>query len=207
MSTKSKETELTIYAKITNLAGLESADSKEEHIQAEIKTDTGRVRVRKSSKNNTFNILQTIKTKLANSNGLMETSVEIDEEFFKAFLSLCKEYMDKHRYIFKTTNVSLTTTDDKVIELPELVYDVDCFTKDDGSYHEWCKIDVEIDAILDYCAKNSLDISNTALNIKVSHLPFKPVEAFIAENATEEQKAFIDKLYNECFLIPNDQDK
>lgn len=47
MSTKTKETELTIYAKITDLAGLEQATSKEEHIQAEIKTDTGRIRVRK----------------------------------------------------------------------------------------------------------------------------------------------------------------
>lgn len=202
MSNSIKETELTIYAKITDLAGLQQATSKEEHIQAEIKTDSGRVRVRKTSKDNLVELVQTIKTK-ANDSGLIETSTKIDEEFFKAFLSLCSEYMDKHRYIFEATNVKLTTTDNKVIELPKLIYDVDCFTKDNGSYHEWCKIDVEIDAILEYFNEHNLDIKDTALKVKVSHLPFKPVEAFIAENATDEQKAFIDELYNKCFLIPN----
>lgn len=111
--------------------------------------------------------------------------------------------MDKHRYIFEATNVNLTTTDNNVIELPKLVYDVDCFTNPDGGYHEWCKIDVEIDAIIEYFNKYSLDIKDTALKVKVSHLPFKPVEAFIAENATDEQKQFIDELYNNYFLIPN----
>jgi hypothetical protein len=202
MSSSTKETELTIYAKITDLAGLEQATSKEEHIQAEIKTDSGRVRVRKTSKDNLIEIVQTIKTK-ANDSGLIETSVKIDDEFFKAFLSLCPEYMDKHRYIFETTNVSLTTVDNKTIELPKLVYDVDCFTKDDGSYHEWCKIDVEIDAILEYFNEHNLDIKDTALKVKVSHLSFKPIDAFIAENATDEQKQFIDELYSKCFLIPN----
>lgn len=202
MSSSNKETELTIYAKITDLAGLEQATGKEEHIQAEIKTDSGRVRVRKTSKDNLIELVQTIKTK-ASDNGLIETSTKIDDEFFKAFLSLCSEYMDKHRYIFETTNVSLTTADNKVIELPKLIYDVDCFTKDDHGYHTWCKIDVEIDTILEYFNEHNLYIKDTALKIKVSHLPFKPVDAFIAENATNEQKQFIDKLYSECFLIPN----
>lgn len=60
MSNSIKETELTIYAKITDLAGLQQATSKEEHIQAEIKTGSGRVRVRKTSKDNLVELVQTM---------------------------------------------------------------------------------------------------------------------------------------------------
>ena len=60
--------------------------------------------------------------------------------------------------------------------------------------YRWCKIDLEIDDLLAHQGEHGED---TPINLKLrlSRLPFKPTEAFLAKEATPEQQAIVDDLW------------
>lgn len=206
----SSEIELTIYAKLGNPDGLKLADSKETHVQAQIKASVGgSIRVRQTISANSVSYTQTIKLPLSGNSDVAsntETDNEISCWFFNSFMRLTETYMYKDRYIFKSKSVTLALESDSGttdITLPELLYECDAFISDTGGYHEWCKIDVEMDPVLEYLATNHPDLDSTKLKVKVSHLPFQPKESFIESSATPEQKQLLDTLFKDCFLRPS----
>lgn len=199
---KQREDEVVIYARITELDGLKKAVSKEVQEQWEVKTPKGRFRVRKATKEGLESVYTlTIKTKDSASgiNGGTEVEQVIDSETFEAFRHIAEVGMIKDRYVFNVTKIGIKT-DDGVVDIPpkDIFFEVDVFPKEDGTYHEWCKIDLEVTALLKTLKEQGH--SDIDLRITVSDLPFKPGGAIVDSAATPTQKEKIHKLYDECFL-------
>jgi hypothetical protein len=207
MSEKATETEIEIYSRITNFKGLMQADKKETHIQANFRfSETASLRVRKTINGNETIYEETIKIDkpIANTaSSKEETTILISQLFFDEFLQGTEHYMHKDRYIFISKDQALTLElNEKTITIvvPEVIYECDVFIKDGGGYYDWCKIDVEIDNLLDYLGEyhDGLDIKK--IIVKVKQLPFKPIDSFVKTSATDEQKTFLDKLYTDYFI-------
>lgn len=200
---QNKETEIAIYCKIGNKEGLETANSKEQHLQYHAEFKTGqRCRVRKTVKGENTSIVFTMKIKGDENNGIenvTEVSTDVDEDFLEAFKFASHQFVEKTRYNFHTENVELSFKEGeetRTFTVPDIKYEVDVFIKADGTESEWCKIDVEVDSILNYINQNHPEIKNINMNIKLSHLPFEPTDMVIEETATEDQKAMIKNLWD-----------
>lgn len=131
-----RETEYTLYARIVDLSILDKADSKEDQEQWQItidKTDvnaaSARMRVRKTTDQNGIQYVFTNKTKA--KVGEDEVSIEATEDMFKQFKMVSDSGMVKRRFIFAIRDLNLK-------------WEVDMFFNPDGSYFEWCKIDLEV---------------------------------------------------------------
>ncbi len=205
------ETELVIYCKVSYFEGLKEAVKKERHDQYEIKSsqeisgNKGSVRVRKTTDSDGIKFVLTNKVRTENDNLSVaeEFNLDITEEQFQMFTKIAPSKTIKDRFIFLVKNISVNKYGDETvqIEVPELKFEVDVFPKEDGGYHEWCKIDIEIDPLLEAINTSGKDISEFNLNIKVNHLPFKPVESFVGSEATDEQKLILDQFYQEIFFV------
>lgn len=200
------ETEIVIYSKVGEPARLEECKSKEHHIQLEAKFENGtRSRVRKVTKDGKTEFLFTFKvpTKPDERTGLdsnIEHTVEVDEDFFNGFAPVASRRLVKTRYNFASENVTLklgTGDDARDIVIPNIEYEVDIYTKSDGSVSEWCKIDVEVDNILNYIDSNHKEVGDISLQLKVSHLPFAPSNSILSFNATDENRIKIDAIWKE----------
>ncbi len=89
----------------------------------------------------------------------------------------------------------------KEIVFPEVVYEVDVFRNEDGSYSDWCRIEVEIDSLTDYVTREYPEARDMKLRLAISALPIKPSNAFIESEADEEQNQILDELYNGVFIV------
>jgi hypothetical protein len=203
---KELETEIVIYSKVGEPARLDECKSKEDHVQLETTFENGtRCRVRKVIKDNKSEFFFTFKvpTKTENGSGIdanTEFTVEVDESFFNGFMSVASRKLVKTRYNFTSENVTLQVKaagEDKSIVIPNIEYEVDIYTKADGTVSQWCKIDVEVDNIIEYIHNNHPEIGDIRLNVKVSHLPFAPTSSILAFNPTDEQRISIDKIWEE----------
>lgn len=206
-STVAKETEVAIYAHMTNIQGLEQANSKEEHIQLDSEFVTGqRCRCRKTTKpDGSTKIQMTMKVKgevVAGIDSSTEYTVDISEEFFEAFKPAAKKMLMKTRYNFVSKDVKMTIAgSDTEIILPNVIYEVDVFKNQQGGQCEWVKIDVEVDSIMDFMAKNYPDITTGSLTLKVSHLPFQPTDAIIGSTQDPQKKEFLGQLWDTQFNL------
>lgn len=214
-SVENKETEIVIYSKIGDVSGLNQASSFEEHVQLEtneLKSTTGnsfRFRVRKVTKDNDTKYYLTFKTKdgideIESVQANKEYTTEIDENYFLGFKSIANKELVKTRFIFSSTNVLLSVKEqgvNKELSIPNIQYEVDVYTKQDGSKSEWCKIDVEVDNILDHISNeiNDMDTKQLKINIKLSYLPFKPHSSIIGSSASEEQQKVINEIWENEF--------
>lgn len=205
------ETELVVYCKISYFEGLKEAIKKERHDQYEIKSkqevsgNKGCVRVRKTTDSDGVKYVLTNKVRTENDNLSVaeEFNLDISEEQFEMFTKIAPNKTIKDRFIFSVKNITLNKFGDETIqiEVPELKFEVDVFPKEEGGYHEWCKIDIEIDPLLEVINSTGNDIGEFNLNIKVNHLPFKPVESFVGSEANEEQNKILDMFYQEIFCV------
>lgn len=133
------ETEIILYGRLTDTEQLKQANSCEQQEQWSIlmKGDVdgkgkGSVRVRMSKVDGSeAKYVQTIKVKRSEHSSL-EVENETTKDAFEMIKFLSDAGMIKDRYRFE-------------IEGSQLVWEVDVFKKDDGSYHEWVKIDLETD--------------------------------------------------------------
>lgn len=200
------ETEIVIYSKVSQPARLDECQSKEDHVQLETTFANGiRCRVRKITKEGKSEFLFTFKVPTKQTNGTefeanVEHTVSVDEAFFNGFMSVATRKLVKTRYNFASTNVSLTLKvgeEDKTIVIPNIEYEVDIYTKEDGSVSEWCKIDVEIDNIVNYIQANHKEVGEMNLNIKVSQLPFAPTDSILSFNTTDANRIKIDDIWKE----------
>lgn len=203
-----KETEYAVYAKISNAEGLKSAISQEHHLQVEAMLKSGaKTRVRAiTTKDGKTEYVYTLKLK--NKEGEEGTefnneyNLDVDQTFLQAYQKAADKYVDKIRYKFTSENVQMkAVVDDKImtLDLPNVTYEVDVYKNTEGNFCEWCKIDIEVDSILDHIKANYPHIKDIKLNVKVSHLPFQPTDAILAINANDAQKEFLSKLWDTQF--------
>lgn len=201
---ENKESEVVIYARIGDFRGLEQAGVKVRHHQIESEFSNGqRCRVRKIEDGNQTIYEYTYKLKV-NTNADMsinkEFTVQVDKEFFDNFKYVGTKQIIKDRYIFPSENVELTYIEGenkKVISIPSIIYEVDVYEKEDGSFSKYCKIDVEVDSIINFLDKEYPELKNVKLNVKVSHLPFKPENPILSTDGSK--KDFLSSLWDNEF--------
>lgn len=205
------ETEIVVYARIGDFDGLQKATRVELHEQMEtsFKNDV-RCRVRSTSVKSEDDAIQytfTFKIPTATEDGFEaneEVTTTIDNDFFEGFRRVAEHRLVKTRYEFGSDKIELIygQEDDKhIIEIPDIKYEIDVYTNPQGEVCEWCKIDIEVDNIINYLAQHHPELENIKLNVKISHLPFEPLEAILSSSMNEEQKAFVDTLWKEQFRL------
>lgn len=201
------EEEITIYAKIGDMEGLSQASLIEQQEQAEIKTPVGKIRVRKITKNGMVPVYELTTKRPISMKGLAknrERTKRINEEVYNLFLDVCPNFQSKTRYTFKSEQLRIKRGDmEAVVKTSDLAFEVDVFTKPDGSISEWCKIDIETDKIADILRENNIGISDIKLIATISKLPFNPDKIIIDDKSDEQDKReLITSLYKYEFLIP-----
>lgn len=202
-----EEQEVTIYAKIGNMEGLSQASAMESHEQAEIKTPVGRIRIRKTMINGrqpTFELTTKKPIALGAIRRERERTKKINEDVYSMFMDVAPSFMTKTRYIFKTERLRIKRGNmDAVIESPDLAFEVDVFTKADGSISPWCKIDLETQKINSILKENNVLVQDVKIIASISGLPFEPNHIVIDNKAEDnpERKALLRGLYEHEFLI------
>lgn len=214
------EDEIVLYAHIGNFVGLNEAESYEFHEQWEIRPDNkkGRFRIRatateprpifkengevvRSRQIKNFNYELTIKIPNSNDNltSTEETKATTTAEAFEALKALSSKGMTKERFTFKVSSVSVS--DDVNTFEADLYWEVDVFPDGKGFYHPWCKIDLEINKLLDKLPKllNQVD-KKYSLTIKPSKLPLGLTNILEGSNKDSVVKEKISALYDEYFL-------
>lgn len=201
---KEREDEVVFYCRIGDMDALSQAVSKESHEQWEIKTNHGRVRVRKTTKPDlepTYELTFKKKDNAAGISGGTEQNFDIDEVMFESFKSLAEGGMIKDRYNFSVNSITIETSEGlKDIEVPDMLYEVDAFKKIEGGYHEWCKVDLEVHPLIAEIEKNHPEIKDFSLVVKTINLPFKPLDTVLDYGNDQTVKTQIRKLYDDYFL-------
>lgn len=213
-----REDEVVMYGRITDFYGLDKADKVERHEQWQIKTKIGQVRVRKTEpvgadagKDVFYDLTFKVKDNSLGINGGSETTYQIDEEQFESFKMLAEQGMVKVRHCFKVSSLSIKLEDgtDKDIEVPDMYYEVDVFSKE--SYpripyawcKEWCKVDLEVNPLMEVLRTKHPDIKMVSLNIKASALPIGLVDVMLQDSDDKTVKDKITALYDSEFLTVN----
>lgn len=204
-STKAMETEVVMYAHIGDPAGLDQCTSKERHVQVEGTLSTGvRCRVRHVNKGgqDSYSFTYKLKTDAAEGGSSVEASIEhtvpVDQPFFHDFVKAAERIILKTRYIFDSQRITMTLNKDEeepqVIEIPNVQFEVDVF---DGQPEDgmWCKIDLEVDNILNFLKANYPQVQKMALTTTVTTLPFKPGNILLSHSADEAVKEKISELW------------
>ena len=202
---KKKESEIVILFKIGDFNGLKEAESVEEIDQHEIYIPgKGRLRTRVSTTEDGTTMVHTLKPKGEFSGTVRtndEENIDVPASYIEIFKKMAEKRCLKKRYVFSGKD-SIFQADDSSIVLPPVKYEVDVFTRFDGQTSLWGKIDIEVQeflAILD----NHPDFKGKPVHatVKISHLPFKPQEAFfIDDEMTEEQLALSQRIWDEEFF-------
>lgn len=216
-SKKATETEIVVYARIGNPEGLEQCVRWEDHHQLETRFVTGHTcRVRKVTADGKDTYLYTFKVKQDNSDGgqlvesVIEQTVEVDADFFESFMKVAERELVKRRYTFSSKNVTLNAKRDdggpELVEIPNIEYEVDVYTKADGERSEYCKIDIEVDNVIDHINANHKDVGEFKVNVKVSHLPFQPTDLISSHTDDEDARAQIKQIWDE-FARPLNESK
>lgn len=201
------EEEIVIYAKIGNMEGLQQASFVEQHDQAELKSPVGKVRVRKTTRNGRnpiFDMTNKITISVGATKKDREKTKSINEEIYNMFMEACPTFMSKTRYVFKCEQLRIKRGDmEATIKTSDLVFEVDVFTKSDGTVSEWCKIDLEIDKIKDIMLENNITVNQIKLVASISALPFEP-NTIVVDSPNEkdaDKRDLISGLYKYDFLI------
>jgi hypothetical protein len=207
-SVKSKETEIVVYARIGNMEGLEQCVRWEDHHQIEARFVNGNTcRVRKVTSEGKDSYVYTFKVKEKSEDGgklvesVTEQTVDVDKAFFDNFKKIAERELVKRRYTFSSKMVQLDTKADDggptVVEIPNIQYEVDVYTKADGERSEYCKIDIEVDSVLDFINANHKNVGDFKVNVKVSHLPFQPTDLLLAHTDDPTVRGRIKEIWEE----------
>lgn len=191
-----QETEVEIYGRITNRAGLDQAVSQELHEQSqyEIPTRDGskrKVRVRMTVRGGDVRYEETIKTKKPGEGGSMvctEVTTQISKEYYEAWKQTYgTPVVTKMRYVFMAMDVT-ADVDGREEKLPDLKYEVDVLIGKDGKQSSFCKIDVELDETLAYLKQHFPGYELGDLKVVVTRLPLGLEDVFMPDS-DENRKA------------------
>lgn len=210
MSKDTKETELYFYGRVTNTDGFEQAVSQEIHEQYEYRPGgygSSKVRIRATTIDGKVTYTETIKVPTKKDDTAQictEATVEITEDYFEA----CKKLyavtgVKKIRYVFLSKKVSLNTNGEAVL-LPEVKYEVDVLLDKQGNRSKWCKIDIEIDSVLNFLKENHPDVKDFDATVSLKSLPIGLEDVFNASSPTEEQKEALTAFYEKFSHSTND---
>lgn len=206
---KSMETEVVLYAVIGNPQGLTEADSEEEQVQLEGAFATGvRCRVRHTRRTDgedytfTFKLKQEAKDGGSNVQASEENNAPVDKNFFDGFRQVAERKLTKVRYIFNSKKVRLKIPNGAgeitEIEIPNIQYEVDVYQSKYPEASTLCKIDVEVDNILNFLSKEHPEIKEFNLRLALSQLPFKPENIVLANTQDDEGQSFIKHFWDVC---------
>jgi hypothetical protein len=186
-----RERERVIYARLKDLSVLQNAvraDSQEQWMIRVSKTENnvtkGQIRVRKIMpmfKNGDDNYhtgedkskAQYVLTAKAEKtiDDRFEVPTPVTSDMFDLFKQLADNGMIKDRFHFP-------------IEGTDLVFEVDAYPKNDGSYHNWVKIDLEFGETI----------------IDTPPLPFEVEEQILNTTEDKDEKRKISELYETIFF-------
>ncbi|QNR51789.1 hypothetical protein Xoosp14_98 [Xanthomonas phage Xoo-sp14] len=178
--TAQKELEYVFYGKLTDFTELERAAGKETHEQWEIRVEAGDknpfpgcVRVRRYQGER---YVQCIKVITPGEDAKDEVELEVTKDIFEFVKKLATGGSNKVRYIF---------------EIPESknVWEVDVYVKPDGTYEEWCKIEMEVKEPVDSVPKLPVSCTDVIVN------QYK--------NRTEDEHAKVKELMSTVFILGN----
>lgn len=199
------ETEVAFYCLIGNPEGLKEATHIEKHHQLECRFETGsssRVRKTTDEKGERYVFTIKIKTEGGENSPVIERNKTVDKDFFDDYRLVAKRELDKTRYIFDSKNVTMLFTTDgeeHEVTIPNIQYEVDVYKKEDGTDSQYCKIDIEVDNIVNFINTNHPQIKNFNLRVKLSHLPFEPKDPIRSEDPSKKDK--MDKIWKEFARI------
>lgn len=204
-SVKAMETELVLYAKVNEPTMLDQCSDKERHVQVEGTFSTGvRCRVRHINKGgeDTYEFTYKLKSETKEGGNNVEACVEhtvaVDKPFFDDFLKVAERVITKTRFIFNSQRISMKLNKDsedaEVIEIPNVQFEVDVF--DNQPQEElWCKIDLEVDNILNFLKTNYPQVKDIKLVATVTTLPFKPDNILLGHSQDDKVKDKISELW------------
>lgn len=206
------ETELVFYARVGNPQGLEQASEIIYQEQAQVKAPVGRIRVRMEKRKGQADWSYNLVTKKGyTTNTGAQTSEEpeavpVTAEVYEMFKSVCDQYMRKVRYVFKIEKITIEAPGlTGQLQVEGLCYEVDRFLTPDGSYSEWVKIDLEIDALNEALktAGLTLDVRQHIV-AKLSALPWQPEAAFHDDGSKDNaMRKLVDEIYAKEFIRKN----
>ena len=201
------ETEVVIYAKVTNPEGLSQANSVEQHEQAQVKTAKGSVRIRKiiiEGREPYYEMTSKQKQDSAVVKTSIETTERINQHVYDMFMLVCESFMSKTRYIFKAETIRGKKGDMEFeIKAKDINFEVDVFRKQDGKTSAWCKIDLEVDKLKSILESNDIGVQDIKLIARIGQLPFKPNDIILddGDDSNPTKRALITQLYSSEFLI------
>jgi hypothetical protein len=183
------EFEHTLYAKLTDPSQLSQAKSMEHQSQWEIRIEKteknagkGSVRVRKTwIDGGDPDFVRTTKIPLDPDGGnakKKEIPMPSNADEFLAFQFLADQGMVKDRYHFPIMGT-------------DLVWEVDCYPKEGGGYHEWVKIDLEVKDLSAPLPELPIQLEDVILPVGVGKL------------TKQEHDERVSQLYDDCFISPN----
>jgi hypothetical protein len=200
------EREITIYARVGDPDGLNQADAVEQHEQWEVRLpvigENGakrRQRVRETISDGVSRFDETIKIDIDGETAVQST-IEVSTPIEAAYFEAWKQHFGergvlKTRYTFHAKKVSVSM-EDKEIEIPNIKYEVDIFRTETGERSRWCKIDVEIDSLLDFLDRKGISFDDVEMVVKVTHLPFKPEQCFLHSAGNEQHDQSVKKFWD-----------
>lgn len=221
------ENEVCLYAKVNKPEGLLQAQSVESHIQFEFKIpgeegeNKRRIRVRKTRPKmitadhgitevrslaqctETFKVDHPVKEGMLSCD---EHTTAIEPEYFNAWIAhFGMNGVAKMRYVFLSKDVAMVFGGKEIV-LPDVKYEVDIFYAPDGSRSKYCKIDVEVDPIIAYLKEHHPDVQNVGMQVKISHLPFDPVDPILASSNDPAVQKMIDAFWAKFSITAKDVD-
>lgn len=200
---QSSEIELCYYALVSKPDGLRQATDIEDHEQWEYKAKNsqgeyqGKVRVRATKRQDGVVYEECLKVPTQSDQSLQNTeyTIPITEEYFRAWIALFGEKGTlKTRYTFLSQNVTLQMGDTSVA-LPVVKFEVDILKDHEGRSSKWCKIDIEIDHLLEILEQKGLKPGQVELSVALSKLPFEPQTPISAVTTDPEQRKAIDAFW------------
>lgn len=211
MSRTSRETELTVYARLDDLSELDGVEAAiEDHIQLESTLTTGaRIRVRRitpvtgeGGQGERFEI--TTKEKLEDEGGVPssdETTEDTDRGFYEHFSRIAQRGVVKRRYSIIGNKPKISGVSEDIV-LPPVKYEVDVFTIPKAKEKSnWIKLDIELQDIIKVLTENGIGLEGVKQKFDLSVLAFTLNDMFSPQSATPEQKALLDKLWKEEFAM------
>ncbi len=215
-TTSQLEREIVIYGKIEDKTNLSKVTTKSKHHQVQGRFMGGqRCRVRKTTQtvNDThvtdYTFTFKIRNDTLNYQSSMEYNATVDKDFLLGFNKVADSVITKNRYTFNSSEVTLTlgtgedTTD---IIIPSVVYEVDVFVDNEGKESNWCKVDIEVDSVLDYLSLNYPDIDTVKFTIGLSNLPIDIIDPIVDMNPTDEEREMIDNIWDKYTYPPSTDD-
>lgn len=194
------EKEVTFYCNVSEPEGLRESDEVIEIKDSVIKLEKGKIRLREQYFQNEgkSDVKLTIKTPIEDESGVntsKETSISLSEQFMESFKSIADTILEFNRYVFSSKNVTHTVVVDdepKTVELPSVCYEVDVYKNNPDQ----AKVDIEVHDLLEAIESKVPETESgniSRLNVKLSHLPFKPTEVFDSSDL-DKMKEYWEKV-------------